>query len=275
MNYRQIQVVCAKELLDYSRDRGAIRKLVALLVILILGPIAISFLIVSRSTVGISQEGMIANHTVFLPILICLVVSINMGIDVSAGEVERRSVETTFSASVSPNDIILGKCFAVILISASALFAFFLVNWLGSWFAPVFQKLSGVPFFVMFPVPEHEFRALSYFALIIFASCFFSTGTIVLGFMSKSVREAMSACSLMVIFLFVPTLVSSHVALHLNVLTALVPVLNCELLIKVSEPRLYDWCFCAEVLISSVMWPCAAAFLASRLIVGDRLLKIL
>jgi hypothetical protein len=85
------------------------------------------------------------------------------------------------------------------------------------------------------------------------------------------VREAMSSCTILILLLILPSLIISTFSVQLNCLTALVPLLNCQLIISVPRPHILDWVFSLEILISGTIWPVLAAYSVSRVVPEKRI----
>ncbi|MDH5806005.1 MAG: ABC transporter permease subunit, partial [Gemmatimonadota bacterium] len=151
------------------------------------------------------------------------------GIDLSAGEKERGTLETLLSSPASRLEIVLGKFVVVAAVGiASAL-----ISMTGLYVAVRFG-FEEIPEEIMEVVWEVlNVKVIAMIAsLLLPLAAFFSALILALAVQAKSFREAQSTLTPLSIVVILPVVIGILPGMELNAVTALVPILNVSLATK-------------------------------------------
>jgi sodium transport system permease protein len=189
------------------------------------------------------------------------------GIDLTAGEKERRTIEMLLSSPATREEIVLGKILAVITLTiiTSALS----VMSLGLSF--YFAKRVGAPgLFSSISIDPTTLLLIG--AVIIPTAIMISAIIIAIATLAKSYKEAQSYLTPLIIVAIFPAMVSFLPGIKLNAGLALIPIVNFSQLIK--ELILGDWSWIgyALTLCSTLVYAGVAFWIAVRVFKNERVL---
>jgi sodium transport system permease protein len=161
----------------------------------------------------------------YLPLVLLLFIfsgSIYIAIDITAGEKERRTLQTLFTAPVRIKEIIAGKFLAVFTISVTSA----LMNLLSLVFAVWIQvsvmgaDMGGLSIAV---------SAGGWFwlvTLIVLSAVFLSALSMAVVLLANSYKEAQTYVSPLMMLVLIPALLVQMPGMELNTTMALIPILN-------------------------------------------------
>ncbi len=166
----------------------------------------------------------------FLPMIILMFIFIGciyIAIDITAGEKERKTLQTIFTAPVKVSEIIAGKFAAVFTVGILSAF----MNILSLMVAMMIQvKFMGgeVGSFAISIDPMGWF----WLCLIIFLiTVFLAALTLAVVLLANSYKEAQSYVSPLMMLIIIPAVMSQMPGMELNSSTAMIPMLNISLAI--------------------------------------------
>lgn len=164
----------------------------------------------------------------FLPLIILLFIfvgSIYIAIDISAGEKERKTLQTLFTAPVTTSEIIAGKFLAVsavgitsALANISSLIAsmFLQVSLMGVDTNKITLSLSGADIFWLV-------------VLVLLSTIFIAALCLGIMLLANSYKEAQSYVSPLMMLVLLPGIAAQVPTIELDTTTALIPMLNISL----------------------------------------------
>ena len=203
----------------------------------------------------------------FLPMLLLIFIftgSIYIAIDITAGEKERKTLQTLFISPVKTREIITGKFLAVFtvgLISA-------LMNVLSLMLAMFIQvKLmagSSAAGMSGLAINVDPTGWLFVFMIIVFTTIFLSAMVLAVVIIANSYKEAQSYVTPMMMFIMIPAVLSQMPGMELTASTAMIPILNICLAIGSVLSGSYNLGLLAIVTASVIIYALIALFMASR-----------
>jgi sodium transport system permease protein len=189
------------------------------------------------------------------------------GIDLTAGEKERRTIEMLLSSPATREEIVLGKILAVI--SLTLITSALSVMSLGLSF--YFAKRAGAPgLFSSISIDRTTLLLIG--AVIIPTAIMISAIIIAIATMAKSYKEAQSYLTPLIIVAIFPAMVSFLPGIKLNAGLALIPIVNFSQLIK--ELILGDWSWIGFILTlcSTIVYAGVAFWIAVKVFKNERIL---
>jgi sodium transport system permease protein len=164
----------------------------------------------------------------YMFVILCFTGAMYPGIDLSAGEKERGTLETILSSPASRLDIVLGK-FVVV---ATVGFLSAILSMVGLYFGV--RGMGELPPELMEVIMSilNTKVILMVASLLIPLAAFFSATILALAIYAKSFKEAQSILTPMSIVIIIPVMIGMLPGTELNMMTALVPVLNVSLATK-------------------------------------------
>ncbi|MEZ4986505.1 MAG: ABC transporter permease [Saprospiraceae bacterium] len=166
----------------------------------------------------------------FLPMMVLLFIFIGciyIAIDITAGEKERRTLQTLFTAPVSTGEIIAGKFAAVsvvgIVSAAMNLLSLLLAMNIQIWF----MSKSSSTFSISMSGTDWGWMAL----LILLATLFLGALSLAVVLLANTYKEAQSYVSPLMMIVMIPSMLAGMPGAELNNQTALIPVYNVALAI--------------------------------------------
>lgn len=151
------------------------------------------------------------------------------GIDLSAGEKERGTLETLLSSPAARLDIVLGKWIVVATIAVASALMSMLGLYLG-----VRYGVDDIPTEVMSIVWSIlDVKVIAMLAtLLVPLAAFFAALILALAIQAKSFKEAQSSLTPLSFFIIIPVVFGLLPGIELNAQTALIPILNVSLATK-------------------------------------------
>lgn len=170
----------------------------------------------------------------FLPMMIMFFIflgCIYIAIDITAGEKERRTLQTVFTAPIKTSEIIAGKFMAVATVGIIA-GAVNLLSLVGSVLLQVKLMTEGR---TALPGFSFSISGASWLWLIVFVlllTIFIASLTLAVGLLANSYKEAQSYISPLMMVILIPALASQMPGMELTTSTAMIPILNVSLAMK-------------------------------------------
>jgi sodium transport system permease protein len=161
-------------------------------------------------------------------VIFCFLGAMAPAIDLAAGEKERGTMETLLVSPATRLQIVLGK---FLVVTASGIFtALSSVLWLFL----MFRQSQAIPPEVISGVLKViEWKSLLLlFSMIIPLCAFFAAILLSVSVFAKSYKEAQSIIAPLNIMIIIPVLIGIFPGIKLNVLTAMIPILNISLATK-------------------------------------------
>ncbi len=199
----------------------------------------------------------------FLPMIILLFIFVGciyIAIDITAGEKERKTLQTIFTAPLKVSEIIAGKFAAVFTVGIVSAF----MNILSLMVAMMIQvKFMGgeVGSFAISIDPIGWF----WLCLIIFLiTVFLAALTLAVVLLANSYKEAQSYVSPLMMLIIIPAVMSQMPGMELNSSTALIPMLNISLAIGAILKGGFSTALIAMVAGMALLYAVIALFFASQ-----------
>jgi sodium transport system permease protein len=189
------------------------------------------------------------------------------GIDLTAGEKERRTIEMLLSSPATREEIVLGKILAVI--TSTLITSALAVISLG--LSLNLAKAAGASgLFSSISIERSTLLLIG--VLIIPMSIMISAIIIAIATQAKSYKEAQTYLTPLIIVALFPAMVSFLPGIKLSAGLALIPIVNFSQLVK--ELILGDWSATsyALTLISTIVYAVAAFWIAVRVFKNERIL---
>ena len=199
----------------------------------------------------------------FLPMILLLFIfmgCVYIAIDITAGEKERRTLQTIFTAPIQVREIIAGKFLAVFSVGIIS----------------AFMNLSSLAVAIMIQVKMLG-ESMSGFALavsssgwlwliliVIFITIFLAALCLAVVLLANSYKEAQSYVSPLMMLVLIPAIMVQMPGMELNATTALIPVLNVCLAIGAIFQGSFNVGLVAMVTGFVFLYAILALFLASR-----------
>jgi sodium transport system permease protein len=189
------------------------------------------------------------------------------GIDMTAGEKERRTIEMLLSSPATREEIVLGKILAVI--TATLITSALSVISLG--LSLNFAKAAGASR-LLSSISIERSTLLLIGVVIIPMAIMISAIIIAIATQAKSYKEAQTYLTPLIIVALFPAMVSFLPGIKLSAGLALIPIVNFSQLVK--ELILGDWTWTsyALTLISTIVYAVAAFWIAVRVFKNERIL---
>lgn len=161
-------------------------------------------------------------------IIFCFLGAMYPAIDLAAGEKERSTIETLLTSPASRLQIVLGKFLVVtlagIISSLVAIFALYMS----------LKGARGIPpeaFSTLFRIVEY--KSIGFLLTMLIPLCvFFASLLLSVSIYARSFKEAQSIVTPLNILVVIPALIGVFPGVKLNMVTALIPMLNVSLATK-------------------------------------------
>jgi sodium transport system permease protein len=189
------------------------------------------------------------------------------GIDLTAGEKERRTIEMLLSSPATREEIVLGKILAVITLTLITSALSVISLGLSFYFA---KRAGASGLFSSISIDRTTLLLIG--AVIIPTAIMISAIIIAIATMAKSYKEAQSYLTPLIIVAIFPAMVSFLPGIKLNAGLALIPIVNFSQLIK--ELILGDWSWIGFTLTlcSTIVYAGVAFWIAVRVFKNERIL---
>jgi sodium transport system permease protein len=163
-------------------------------------------------------------------VIFMLTAAMNVGIDLSAGEKERGTLETLLSSPATRFEIVVGKFLVITFVAITSALA----AMAGGYLVVRFGLGEEIPPELMEVVwSVFNFKVIAMLAtLLIPLAAFFSSAVLAIAILAKSFREAQGSLMPLMLVVIVPVLLGVLPGIELNARTALVPILNVSLATK-------------------------------------------
>jgi sodium transport system permease protein len=194
------------------------------------------------------------------------------GIDLTAGEKERGTMETILSSPISRMHLVLGKF--LLVLTASLVTAALSVTSMGISFAVLghlhaFDQAGNDAAQLQMHIGLAT--VLSVFVMVLPLAVLFSALIMTIALFAKSYKEAQSYITPIMMLVIIPA-VAAMLPVDLNAKLALVPILNASLLCKELVTGTYHWNYIAIIFFSTCVYAAAALFLAVRMFQREEVL---
>ena len=203
---------------------------------------------------------MIGGLIPYLFILLCYTGAMYSAMDLTAGEKERGTMETILCSPVARTDLVLGKFLMVLTASLTA--ALISMISMGITFV-VGGILMGAPRMTTAakagPLPMLDPAGLLLvLAMVLPVAVLFSAVLLAVSLFAKSIKEASSYVSPMILLIIIPAMMGLMPGVELNVRLALVPILNIALVSKELVSGVFHWQYLALIFGSTCVYAAAA-----------------
>jgi len=208
----------------------------------------------------------------YLFILLCFTGAMYPAMDLTAGEKERGTMETILCSPVARIDLVLGK-FLMVLTASLGTVVFSLTSMIlsfvigGSLFASsgagvavkkAAANMETIP--MLDPV-----GVLTVLAMVLPVAVLFCAVLLAVSLYAKSIKEASSYVSPMIIVIIIPAMMGLLPGVELNARLALVPILNIALVSKELVSGVFHWNYLALIFGSTCLYAALALGLCVRM----------
>lgn len=212
----------------------------------------------------------------YLFILLCFTGAMYPAMDLTAGEKERGTMETILCSPVARVDLVLGK-FLMVLTASLATVVWSLIS-MGLTFiigglllaktaaggATVAAAKGGTAQVAVLPTID-PLGTLTVLAMVLPVAVLFSAVLMALSLFAKSLKEAQSYVSPLIIVVIVPAMMGLLPGVELNARLALVPILNIALVSKELVSGVFHWNYLALIFGSTCLYAAFALGLCVRM----------
>jgi sodium transport system permease protein len=203
----------------------------------------------------------------YLFILLCYTGAMYSAMDLTAGEKERGTMETILCSPVARTDLVLGKFLVVLTASLTA--ALISMISMGVTFA-VLGTLMGASGMTAAakagPLPMLDLAGLlMVLAMVLPVAVLFSAVLLAVSLFAKSIKEASSYASPMILLIIIPAMMGLMPGVELNARLALVPILNIALVSKELVSGVFHWNYLALIFGSTCLYAALALGLCVRM----------
>lgn len=200
----------------------------------------------------------------FLPMMLLLFIftgCIYIAIDITAGEKERRTLQTLFTAPLKVSEIIAGKFLATFLVGVVSA-TMNVLSLLVAMYIQV-QLLSDGKAGEAFSLPIGP-EGWAWMALIIvLATAFMAAISIAVVLLANSYKEAQSYVSPLMMVIIIPAVMSQMPGMELTTTTAMIPMLNISLAIGAIFQGIFNVGHILMVVLFALLYAGLALYLAS------------
>ncbi len=207
----------------------------------------------------------------FLPMLLLLFIflgCIYIAIDITAGEKERRTLQSLFTTPVTTREIIAGKfgaVFTIGIVSATmnllSLFVAMLIQFSLMSSGDTASGGGDAPAFALSVSPVGWLWVV---VIILLSTIFLAALSLAVVLLANSYKEAQSYVSPLMMLVLLPAIISQMPGLELNTTTALIPMLNISLAIGEVLKGSFDTGMVALVALLALIYAVFALWLASK-----------
>jgi sodium transport system permease protein len=205
-----------------------------------------------------------------LPSLLLLLIftgCIYIAIDITAGEKERRTLQTLYVTTASENAIIAGKFLAVASVGLSSAFMNVLSLLLGMQLQ--MGELGENTGWMSFSISGVSWLGL--LLLIVLSTAFLAAISMVVSVLANSYKEAQSYITPLMMLVLLPIMVSQMPGLELSTKTAMIPMLNISLAMGSLLRSDYSYTMVALVLFMLLVYILLALWFAGRVFSNENI----
>ncbi|MGA2444504.1 MAG: ABC transporter permease [Opitutaceae bacterium] len=208
----------------------------------------------------------------YLFILLCFTGAMYPAMDLTAGEKERGTMETILCSPVARIDLVLGK-FLMVLTASLGTVVFSLTSMVLSFvIGGALFASSGAGVAVkkaaanMETIPMLDpVGVLTVLAMVLPVAVLFCAVLLAVSLYAKSIKEASSYVSPMIIVIIIPAMMGLLPGVELNARLALVPILNIALVSKELVSGVFHWNYLALIFGSTCLYAALALGLCVRM----------
>lgn len=206
--------------------------------------------------------GMIGNYLPGLILLFIFLGAVYIAMDLTAGEKERRTLQTLYAAPISSYEIVIGKFLPVYTVSLASAFA----NLIGLGVAIVWQaSLAKSETYSGFNFSLSAMEWSWVIALLLVITAFIAALSMAVLVLAKTYKEATSYITPLMMVLVIPMILYSLPAMEINATTALIPVLNVLLALNAILKGTVVTGSLFIVVSSSICYAMLALFMVNRI----------
>jgi sodium transport system permease protein len=212
----------------------------------------------------------------YIFILLCFTGAMYPAIDLTAGEKERGTMETILCSPVARADLVFGK-FLMVLTAALGTVMFSLLS-MGLTFmlggllfaksaaggAAVAVAKSGAAPAGVLPTID-PLGTLTVLAMVLPVAVLFSAVLMAVSLFAKSIKEAQSYVSPLIVVVILPAMMGMLPGVELNTRLALVPILNLALVSKELVSGVFHWNYLALIFGSTCFYAAVALAFCVRM----------
>lgn len=211
----------------------------------------------------------------YIFILLCFTGAMYPAMDLTAGEKERGTLETILCSPVGRGELVLGK-FLMVLTASVATVVWSLISMAGTfglagaWLAGARggagALAKGAAAGTAGVLPSLDpWGLVTVLAMLLPVAVLFSAVLMALSLFAKSVKEAQSYVSPLIIVIIIPAMMGMLPGVELNARLALVPILNLALVSKELVSGVFHWPYLALIFGSSCAYAAVALALCVRM----------
>jgi sodium transport system permease protein len=189
-------------------------------------------------------------------ILVCLVGAMHPAIDLTAGEKERGTLEMLLCSPATRGEIVLGKFLMVLTASLTSVFLSML-SMMGT-LAAAGTAMASPDRGPQLAAMVDPLGILGVVAMIIPVSVLFSAGVFAIAIFAKSVKEAQSYLTPLILVVILPCGVGLVPGIELNFGLSLVPIVNLSLVCKEMLSGVWHWGYIAAIFGSTAAFAALA-----------------
>jgi sodium transport system permease protein len=193
----------------------------------------------------------------YIIILLCFTGAMYPAMDLTAGEKERGTMETLLCSPVPRTAIVLGKFLTVLAASLASMLCSLLSMSASLVLGAHLLLGAGAPPGITGSVISPAGVA-GVFVLIVPVAVLFSALLLAISLLAKSMKEAQSYVSPLVVVIILPAMMGMLPGVELNAKLALVPVLNLSLACKEMLSGVWHWPYLALIFASTTIYAGAA-----------------
>lgn len=193
-------------------------------------------------------------------ILICLVGATHPAIDLAAGEKERGTLEMLLCSPAARGEIVVGKFLMVLTASLTAV-CLSMLSLMGT-LAAAGTALAAPDRGTQMAAMVDPAGILGVLAMIVPVAVFFSAAEFAIAIFAKSVKEAQSYLTPLILMVIIPCGIGLVPGIELTLGLALVPIVNISLVCKEMLSGVWHWGYIAVIFASTAAYAAAALGLA-------------
>ncbi len=210
----------------------------------------------------------------YLIIILCFTGAMYPGMDLTAGEKERGTMETLLCSPVGRSSLVLGKFLMVLTASLAAMVLSLVSLGVTAALMGMLLPAGGAKATVaagaakgagaMIPMID-PVGILGVVAMVIPVAVLFSAVIFTIALFAKSYKEAQSYVTPLMVVVIMPAVVGMLPGIDLNTRLALVPILNLSLVCKEMLSGVWNWDYIALIFGSSAVYAAVALWLAVKM----------